>query len=283
MQEESNNLAARYRRDLGGSSTIGGLITKRTSGEYSNTVASIDSSYRISDVNTLSFQYASTSTDYPEQIIEDFGQKESLNGDAYTVGFQHNDEHWYYAVNHTDYDEDFRADLGFIGQVGYNKSVAAAEYTWRPKSESKTWWNRFAVYSDWDITHDQHNRLIEKELEGSISLNAGLQSSIRLEGYKRQNLWNEILFDENNTDLSMIFQPLSKVTLGIGHSIGDNIDYSNSKIAESSNTFFNSIFKLSEHLRIILLQSHSKLERDGGTVFIAVSYTHLTLPTICSV
>ena len=175
LSQESENLAARYRRDFGNSSTFGAIITLRSSDDYNNTVASFDTSYRITNEDTIDFQYTSTETKNSLSIIDDFDVNENISGDAYNIGYRHSDEKWFYQVRHVDYDDDFRADLGFISKVGYSKSIIGAERTWRNEDENK-WWNRMSIYSDWDITHDQQGRLLEKELQVNLNINAKKQS-----------------------------------------------------------------------------------------------------------
>jgi hypothetical protein len=267
LNQSSQNLAGRYRRDFGNSSTIGGVVTRRSAGDYDNTVASFDGTYRITDKNSFQFQYANSDTHNSQVLMDDFNLGESTSGDAYYVRFSHNSEKVFFAATHYDYDDDFRADLGFIGKVGYTKSVIGGQYTWRP--EKKSWWNRFSIYSDWDITHDQQGRLIEKELEAHFNLNASKQSHIGLGGYTRVALWNDTLFDEYNISLNYFFQPKSGFTLGGGFSFGDAIDFSNDKIADRSDAYLFTDINLGQHLSMNLVHTYRKYARDGGNVFIA--------------
>jgi len=267
LERESENIAARYRRDFGNSSTVGALITRRSADNYSNTVASVDSTYNMTNEDTLTFQYVNSDTRYPNEIVDDFDQEKDTSGDAYYIRYRHSDEHWFYSVSHTDYDDGFRSDLGFIGQVGFKKSAVGAQYTWR--GDSQNWWNRFSFYSDWDITHDQEGQLLERELEASINLNAGKQSYIGISGLKRDRLWNDVLFDEKSLAIDAEFSPKAGVVLGAGFSVGERIDFSNTKIAdrEGTNVFAN--INLGQHLSMRLEHSYSKLKRDGGNVFVA--------------
>jgi hypothetical protein len=267
LNQSSENLAARYRRDFGNSSTVGALVTSRSSGDYDNTVVSVDSKYRLTDKNSIQFQYAHSETSNPQQIIDDFEQQRELAGDVYTIRYEHDDENLFYAISHTDYDDDFRADLGFISKTGFNKSIAGIQYTWRPATES--WWNRLRVYTDWDITHDQTGRLLERELEGNIQINANKQSYLSLSGLSRQQLWNDILFDENRVGIDTGFKPNSSIDIGTGYSYGDSIDFSNTKIAKRTGAYVFTNLNIGKHFSMRINHSFRKLERDGGNVFIA--------------
>jgi hypothetical protein len=267
LDSKSDNLATRYRRDFGNSSTVGAAVTRRSADNYTNTVASVDSYYRITDENALIFQYASSETTNPLAITDEFNQARKTSGDAYYIRYRHSDENLFYHFTHNSYDDDFRADLGFISKVGYEKSSTGIQYTWRP--ESSKWWNRFSAFTGYGITHDQQGRLINKQLEGNVRIRALLQSNFRLSGYTRQNLWNDILFDENRLALDINFKPRAGIFMGIGFSQGDSIDFSNTKIADRTGAYIDMNFSLGKHFNVDVVHRFSKLERGQGTVFAA--------------
>ncbi len=267
LNQDSQNLAARYRRDFGNSSTIGAVVTNRSAGDYENTVASIDGTYRITDKNSVQFQYANSDTNNSQKLMDDFSLAPKSSGDAYSLRYVYEDENLFYHMRHVDYSDDFRADLGFISQVGYSKSLIGSQYTWRPKE--KTWWNRFSIYSDWDITHDQQGRLIERELEASINLNAKKQSYFGLSGYTRVAMWNNVMYDENKVGIDFNFQPKSGFRVGAGYAVGDSIDFANDKIADRTGAYIFGNINLGQHFSVNLNHTFRKYSRDGGTVFIA--------------
>ncbi len=264
---ESQNIATRYRRDFGNSSTIGAMITKRSADDYSNVVTSVDSTYRVTDEDIFIFQFANSETKNPQALIEDFEQEQKTSGNAYIVRYRHSENNFNYQATHIDYDDGFRADLGFIGQIGYRKSIVGGEYIWRPENE--TWWNRINFYSDWDITHDQQGRLLEKELEARFNIDASKQSRFGMNGYRRQRLWNDVLFDETRVGFDARFQPKAGITLGTGYAVGDSIDFANTRIADRTGAYVFANLNLGQHLSVNLDHSFRKLNRDGGNVFIA--------------
>jgi hypothetical protein len=267
LERESENMAARYRRDFGNSSTVGAAITRRSADDYSNTVASIDTFYRLTDEKAIIAQYVTTDSINPIEITEEFEQAAKTSGDGYYFRYRHSDENLFYHLTHNSYDDGFRSDLGFIGQVGYEKSIAGIQYTWRPETEK--WWNRLSTYSDWDITHDQQGQLIEKELEASINLSAIKQSNFNINGYTRQRLWDEVMFDEKAIGLNANFKPVSGIYLGIGYDFGDSIDFSNTKLADREGAYFDGSFNIGKHFNVNLNHSYRKLSRDAGNVFVA--------------
>ena len=266
LAQESENLAARYRRDFGNASTIGAVLTRRSSKNYDNTVLSVDSNYRLSNENSLQFQLANSQSTNPQQITQDFNLSTHTSGNAYSLRYVHADENLFYHVKQIQYDDDFRADLGFIGRVGYRKSIVGAQYTWRPSAAS--WWNRFSIYSDWDITHDNQGNLVERELEGSINLNASKQSFIGISGFTRINLWHNIMYDETRLGIDASFQPFSTLRMGSGVSIGDRIDFSNDRIADRFGAYFFTNLSLGQHFNINVQHSFQDFSVPEENIFI---------------
>ena len=268
LEQESENLVARYRRDFGNSSTAGALITRRSSADYSNTVAAFDSTYKITDTDAIIFQYVNSETRNPQQIIDEFEQERDVSGDAYYFRYRHKDEKLFYQITHESYDDGFRSDLGFIGQIGNKKLEAGMQYTWRPENQD-SWWNRISTYSEWEIKHDQQGLLLDKKIKSNIKINAGRQSELRLDAEKGVKLWNDILFDENQIRIKFQIKPRSGVELGTGYSYGDNIDFTNTKLAKRTRADVFAKINLGKHLTINLNHKFQKLNRDGGNVFTA--------------
>ncbi|MCH9661635.1 MAG: carbohydrate binding family 9 domain-containing protein, partial [Bacteroidetes bacterium] len=176
LGSESDNFVGRYRRDFGeNASTFGAIVTNRSSEEYSNSLVSFDLNYRFTEKDTLRVQYANSETEYPEEVAEEFGElKDSFSGNSYLARYQHNGRNLNVNVFHQSKGDGFRADSGFIGQVGITKSVIGASYRWI--GGENNWWNNIRIGGDWDITHDQHDQMLEKEVEGNIQVSGPLQS-----------------------------------------------------------------------------------------------------------
>mgnify|MGYP000053008920 CR=1 FL=1 len=195
INDNSSNLVGRYKRDWGDASSTGMTATHRTAGDYENSVVSIDTEYRINNKNRITAQWAHSETQYTDEIIEDYDQPEGrFAGHAQFLKYNYNDNHWGFHTSYNKRDEGFRADSGFMGQIGYDRKVVGGSYTWR---SNNAWWSDIRLYSDWDISHDETGQLLEKEFEGDIHIHGPMQSHISLGGGVRDRFWAEQLFDEN--------------------------------------------------------------------------------------
>ena len=129
---KSDVAIARYRYDFLQNSTIGALITNREGDGYSNRVASLDTTLRPTEQDTIYIQAMHSESEYPLQIQQRFDQAADLSDTSTVIEYQHNDRNWDWRFGHYDWGKDFRADLGFINRVDYIYQVATIGHTW--------WW-----------------------------------------------------------------------------------------------------------------------------------------------
>ncbi len=269
LETGSNNLVGRYRRDFGNNaSTFGATITSREGSDYSNTVLSADVNYRLTSQDSFQFQIASSETEYPEELAEEFDQPlDVFSGQYYLARYQHNGRNWQFNVNHQNREGGFRADSGFIGQVGVKRSVIGGGYIWI--GEADNIWNQIDVYSDWDITHDENNTVLEKEFEGRISIDLPFQSNIRSGLGVRDRFWDEQTFRENFQFLNIHMTPSARFNFGLHLNSGNLIDFANSRLADSKRIEFHFGGNLGKHFSYNVNHNYRNLSIDAGNIFTA--------------
>jgi hypothetical protein len=102
------------------------LLTDRRGGDGYNTVAGPDISWRMSPGARLNAQYLTSRTrgsdEYPGL------GSQAGNGGAASIDFLSEGKHWRTALAFTHLDEDFRADNGYIPQVGINQFMGELRY-----------------------------------------------------------------------------------------------------------------------------------------------------------
>ncbi len=264
---DSLDAALRFRRDIGRNSSLGVLATVRDGDGYHNTVAGFDGQLRFSDSDTLSFQYLGSDTRNPDSVVTDFDLPRDLSGGAFEASYEHSERNWFAYLNYEDFDEEFRADLGFVRQNDYEEMEVGLGRRWW--GEPEDWWTRIQLNGEWDITHDQSGRVLERELEAELSVQGPLQSYLEVGGGKRERFWDGFLFDENFYYFYGEFQPAGGVFAGLFLRAGDQIDFANTRLGEFTQINPDVRFNLGRHLRFELDHNYQRLERDGGTVFTA--------------
>lgn len=266
---ESDNLVGRYRRDFGtNASTFGGTITSREGKDYSNTLISADVNYRLTSQDSFQFQLADSETEYPEELAADFNQPlDSFSGQYYLARYQHNGRNWRFNAYHENKDDGFRADSGFISQVGTKFSVIGGGYAWI--GDTDNWWNRISVYSDWDITHDQQDSVLEKEFEGSFSIDGPLQSNVNTGMGVRDRFWDDQVFRENFQYLNIHMKPFSGFDYGLHLNQGNLVDFANSRLADSNRYELHFGGNLGKHFSYNVAHNYRNLSLDAGNIVTA--------------
>ncbi len=223
----------RYRRDIGKSSAIGGLVTVRegdTDREgdgYHNRVAGIDTLLHPAKPDTLRFQALVSQTRYPGSIAEDpdLGQPSGdFAGHAIEASYTHEIREWSVWTNYEDISADFRADLGFVPQVDYRKPHVGYEYRWW--GDPNDWYLRFEAGGNYGETHDQSGTLIVKELETWYTFRGAAQSYARLTLGRDVSAYRAAVFQQPYWDVRTNFQPGDDVEVGFTYERGNKVDYS---------------------------------------------------------
>ncbi|MGD8689711.1 MAG: DUF5916 domain-containing protein, partial [Gammaproteobacteria bacterium] len=142
----------RYRRDLGESSSAGLIYTSRAGGEYMNRVFGGDGVVRFTDADTLQAQWLGSQTQYPDALVAEFDQPAGeFSGRAFDLHYNHDQRDHFLYSDYRDVGMNFRADLGFVPQIGYNRFVAGGGYRWYGSGED--WYRRLRLKGEWVISH----------------------------------------------------------------------------------------------------------------------------------
>jgi Domain of unknown function (DUF5916)/Carbohydrate family 9 binding domain-like len=259
IQDESTDAVGVYRYSLNETSNIGTLVTHRSSGEYSNTMASIDGKWQ-KGAHTLIGQWMHSDTD------DAFGyQATPFTGDAFYARYGYRDREKSFNIQHSRRDPGFRADMGFVGRVDFEQSVIGGSYRWYPKN---SFFTEISVNGDWDITHQVSvDRLIEREIEAYINLSGKYQSYMEGGGGKRVRYWNGVTYDESFYSAYGQFTPFKSWKFSLFYRGGDQIDFNNNDIGKIQ-TFEPGISgTLNDNISLSFNYIDEALKRDGGTVY----------------
>ncbi|MFT6270389.1 MAG: hypothetical protein ACJAVV_003223 [Alphaproteobacteria bacterium] len=296
FDEKSLNLGARYRFDLSNDLSLGTVVTLRESNTYHNYLTSFDAKYRLTEQDTIRMQVIATDTEYPQELFRDFCDEACLNpsdfseaslrtnkqgsftGLSYILDYRRDTSDYYIRARHQYADEGYRADLGFQSQVDRTVSVFGGGYNWWNEN---AWWNRINIAGDWDITHNTNGELIEKELEGEISISADYQTFLEVGARKRSRVGirentnslaidgNTSLFEENSIKFYAETRPNQYFFIANFIRKGDAVDFVNNRLGKQ--VFIEPRFELNigTHLKISGQHTYSELDSDDRPLFIA--------------
>lgn len=296
LEQDSMNMAARYRYDVSDDLSFGAILTGRRADDYSNIVTGIDTRYQITPTDILRVQVLGSETEYPEDLFEEFCREDcespsdlsesalrtrrdaDFRGRTYRIDYRHEERDWFFLSNYLNTDEDFRADLGFQSRVDWERSVVGGGYVWWNED---AWWNRLEFSGDWDITHNANGDLIEREIQAQIEVNAAYQSFFQLQWLERDRVGlrqdrsrlnivgNSTLFREKELSFYFEAQPTRSFYFENFVRVGDRIDFDNNRLGEQILVEPEFVLNLGKHARAEVAHSYNRIDVEDEMLFTA--------------
>jgi hypothetical protein len=268
LARQSTAAVLRYGRDVGSSSTLGVLLTNRDGGEYFNRVYGLDGSLRLSQSDQVVFQLLGSSTRYDAATSEAFGQPEGeFRDEAVSATYVRKTRYHEAELGYLDIGEGFRADLGFLPQVGFRRLRARSSHDWIPKGDS--WWSRFGLVNVARYTSDSEGRLLERALDNSFGYSGTYQTSLRLGNTISRRRHNGTEFDLTRFEVSAGITPTGDWSFSVSSSFGDGIDFVNTRKGKRTVLSPNLTYSVGKHLRLNLSHSYEGMTVDGDRLYTA--------------
>jgi hypothetical protein len=267
LDQEANVAVGRYRYDLDEHTSIGAIGTFRNGDDYANNVAGVDARWQ-KGVHTATAQFLHSQSEYPAAIVDSYkgelGNDATPSGNAWRTQYSFSNRNWNASVQHWEIDPGFRADLGFMGQVGYDKSVAGGGYTWYRDGKSV---NRINLSGDWDITHRFDGQLLEREIEFQLGFQGPKQSQFGIAPLQRVRYWRGAMFDEHNINFYGNFRPFADLQLGTYMNFGQQLDLRAARTGRRAMAGTWGNVNLGRGFNAEWDVNRQRLRRDGGTAF----------------
>ncbi|MGH9868918.1 MAG: DUF5916 domain-containing protein [Candidatus Polarisedimenticolia bacterium] len=270
--QEVTDAVLRYRMDMGKNSTLGAVFTGRSGGGYESWLTGVDALMRLTDTDTIRAQLLGSQTTYPDD--PNLGlSTDTLDDRAFLVNYDHFTRNWGTWARYSDLGPDFRADMGFIPQVGIRLPVAGAERYWIGSKD--TWYSRINAGGDFDQTVDSEGILIEREFEGWSNVQGPMQSYLSLGGGQRLRGFRDDVFDQNFVNFYGEFQPASWTIVSLDAGVSHRVDFEFEDPADpgAARQGFEtrvapwSRFHLGRRVRLELSHNYRTLENDDGYLF----------------
>jgi hypothetical protein len=271
----SQATAGRYKYDLNSNHMIGMTFTDRSSGDYFNRVVGLDGEFNLGEKDVVRAQYLMSSTDYSNGLASSYAQPEGqFSGNAFRVEHMHDTKHTYTMARMDKISPEFRADLGFIPQVGLTKYTGMAGYSWIP--EEKTWYSH--IRSDVSAryyTDDEGNALVKRAdifsaYHGPMQSFAAFRLFNSTESYMGEEL-NTTYFGTNTS-----FSPFQQLYAELDTSFGTTIDYANVRVGDRFRLNPTIVVRPNDHLKLALSHEYEHLDYEGDRVYTAnISYASL--------
>jgi hypothetical protein len=255
---------ARAKRDIGLSFiSVLAAERERQDGQGYNRVVGPDMQWRPNGNDTVTAQwlYSATRTpNLPDLAAEWDGR--SLTGRAATAQWNHSTTHLDWAASYRDVSSGFRADTGFVPQVGYRELFATTGWTVRPTNVLSRVRTSFDIERQVDVDGALLGREIEADLSVDTALNGYAEVSVADE---RTRTPGGVVIDRRHLEYYVQFSPsqlLARVSLG--GSLGEDIDFDNSRPARGPTINASATIRPTNHLEVAVVSNTQWLRVDAA-------------------
>lgn len=263
----------RYRLDVGKASTLGVLVTDREGDtqdneKYFNRMAGFDAYWRINKKKQIKFQFLTSQTHYPDPTASEFGQPGgSFKGSALDFLFRHESRNFGYWAEYKQISPDFRADLGFIPQVGYRKLTLQTIFaSWRNQGH---WYTFLNLAPTFEYEVDFNDNLIYRTLKFTSFYDGPSQTEIAAEARFGKKSFMGQLFPSNQGEIYISSKPSGSLLFTLDVLYGDQIDFDNIQAGTSLILAPGFKFKIGRHLFLGLDHIFEKFKVDLGRLYTA--------------
>ena len=236
---ESDVFVARMQNEFGEQNNVGIMLTHRKAEDYKNQVAALDGRYHLTKADYFRVQYMSSDTNNSQSVVDDFSIAANQSDDAYSISYRHNKRDYLIRADYNNFGQDFRADMGFISRVDYEKTIIGGEYRWFGEKGNR--WTRWSIFGDWDKTNRlSDGQMLEEEIEIHMGISGPLQFFTNF-GVGSRERYHESgstsngdfrsgMFDEEFFMMWAEFRPTRDLWFGNFFRQGDQLDFSNFEV-----------------------------------------------------
>jgi hypothetical protein len=266
--ERSQGTVLRYRTDVGKSSNLGLVLTERQGRSYSNRVAGVDGDIKFTPKDQVTFQLTGSSTDYPDSLASDNGQRrDAFGASAAHLYYSHSNRNWDVYQLFRRVEPGFRADLGFMTQAGFSYSETGGSIKWQ--RDPGSWFNWLSLYASLDQRFDWSgtalHRVVSHRLnyQGPLQSNAGYYFEIGKDTYQGRS------FRADWIESWCFVRPSGFAAMQATVHTGDRIDYDNCRSGRQLMLDGWLELRLGQHLLAEAEHTWDRLNVDGGRLYTA--------------
>jgi hypothetical protein len=246
----SLDLVGRVRQDLGRSFASFLVTDKEISGGGSNRVFGPDFRFSPNESDTITGQLLFSRSETPvrpDLAAEWDGQ--TLSGHGADVWWAHSTEKVDWAVEYKDFSDGFRADLGFVPQVGFREGFVDTGYTFRPKG----FVSRLRTFFFADYIADRDGALLSQVVAPGFGLDAKYNSFARFEFRSEKVRAGDSVLPRARLVYSLQAAPVRWLgTIAVSGSIGEEIDFVGARRGHGGRAAASVIVRPGNHLELDL-------------------------------
>jgi hypothetical protein len=263
LDTPSTSAFARYRAEVGKDDTIGGLISSRRGDDYENTVLAADGYHRATEQDNIRVQIAGSRTRYPEFVSANLGQPHgSFTGHALRASYSHSDKNWDWSADYAELSPEFRADSGFITQVGVREGSWFAQR--RIRGGEDRWFRNLYISGGMDATRQFDGNWNEWGADLGATYQGPRQTEISFNLAPNQEYFRGTTYHNFRHSFSVQTQATPDVLTYLYVNSGENIDFRNRQPADFLTLNPGANFNIGRRIRAEIDYVWQRFETETG-------------------
>ncbi|MGH8317456.1 MAG: DUF5916 domain-containing protein [Steroidobacteraceae bacterium] len=261
----------RYRRDVG-ASDFGVYASDRDGGGYHSGLEAADGDWQIDPSDAVTALVGTSTTDYPETVASAFGTPAgTVQGDLWELDYARTRHNYNIDLNLSHVADGFRADLGYLPQVGYDQGAFLGEYDFYAPNED--WWQNigFGTISNWTRGTGGGPDL-DRKVKLYTVLHAHYQTQIYVYATRDQQYYQGKTFTLDQFEVDALAQPTGWLNAEVDTVGGDGVDYTGVRKGGLFSVTTTVYFEPGRHLQIDLVDDYEQLDLSGTRLFTANVY-----------
>jgi hypothetical protein len=251
----------RLRYDLGESFVSFLATERRIDGGGFNRVLGPDFRWRPTPSDTITGQLLLSQSETPNRpdLADEWDGRE-LDGHAARLWWYHGTSTWDWFFSGQDFGRQFRADNGFVPQVGFREGFAEVGYTVRPEEGKIRRWRSY-LFSGY--REDQDGELLFSELSTGFGFNGLWSSFVRLRPALERERSGPRLFSSEKLYFTAELSPSRVVSyLGLDGNWGEQVDFANDRPGRGGTVSLSTTLRPTDHLQVQLQGDRRWLDVD---------------------
>ena len=254
----------RVRQELGRSFVSALGSAREVDGGGHNRVIGPDFSWRPTGGDEVRGQFLYSNSLTPERpdLAEEWDGRE-LSGHAGLLYWAHNTSTVDWFGQYQDISDDFRADNGFVSQVGYRDTFGETGYTFRPEKGAVRRLRTFAFASR---SAERDGDLIYRQVSAGFGMDARWNSFVRLRYANERVRAGEKILPRQQFVYTVQVSPSQKVArVDLDGFVGEQVDFDNARTGTGARVNARATLRPTNHLELAFNESWSWLNVDDGT------------------
>jgi uncharacterized protein DUF5916/cellulose/xylan binding protein with CBM9 domain len=225
---DSTVFIGRVRKDLNASgSFVSALMTDRESGANGhNRVFGPDFQTRFHGTETIAGQYLLSDTTTPNQPdVNSAWTGNHLSSGALQLSYNHNTTHYDITTAYKDFGTGFRADNGFVPQVGYREVGGETGWTFHPKGVL----SRVRSFVNLDAQHERADgALIDELVRSGVNCDTLLSGFFVVQYQTERIRAGALTFPRHQVQFFQRISPSRRFAqIGVDGNVGTDVDFVN--------------------------------------------------------